>query len=253
MRRMMGGGMAAEVGVYGPRLVVVLVVAVEMRVHQRRIERPHWQRQAQHHGRELNHHPCIVPAWPRGVKESDVLFRKPRDLGGFVSECWCSPMKTVHWLFLVSVALFISGIGFVIAGARASRESAPAAEAPVTTPVATIAQIMNGIVQPNALAIYNAVGTYITAEGTRDVAPQNDQEWAALGASAAALVESGNLLLLGNRLVDTGDWVKMTRAFIDASQTALKAAEAKDTDGILNAGSTLNDTCDTCHAKYQRQ
>jgi hypothetical protein len=162
-------------------------------------------------------------------------------------------MKTVHWLFLVSVALFISGIGFVIAGARTGRQDAPAEEAPATMPVATIAQIMNGIVQPNALAIYNAVATYITAQGTKDVAPQNDQEWAALGASAAALIESGNLLLLGNRLVDDGDWVKMTRAFMDASQAALKAADAKDKDGILNAGSTLNETCDTCHAKYQRQ
>jgi hypothetical protein len=162
-------------------------------------------------------------------------------------------MKTVHWLFLVSVALFVSGIGFVIAGARTGRQGTPADEAPSTTPVATIAQIMNGIVQPNALAIYNAVGTYITAQGTKEVAPQNDQEWAALGASAAALIESGNLLLLGNRLVDEGDWVKMTRAFMDASQAALKAADAKDKDGILNAGSTLNETCDTCHAKYQRQ
>lgn len=28
-------------------------------------------------------------------------------------------MKIVHWLFVVSVALFVSGIAFVIAGARA--------------------------------------------------------------------------------------------------------------------------------------
>lgn len=162
-------------------------------------------------------------------------------------------MRALHWLFLISVALFISGIGLVIAGARAARGNAPADEAPAAAPVATIAQIMNGIVQPNAQAVYNAVGTYITVEGTKDVEPQNDQEWAALGASAAALVESGNLLLLGNRLVDEGDWVKMTRAFMDAAQAALKAADAKDKEGILSAGSTLNETCDSCHARYQRQ
>jgi len=162
-------------------------------------------------------------------------------------------MKTVHWLFVVSVALFISGIGFVIASARAGRTTAPADEAPPTTPVATIAQIMNGIVQPSALAVYNAVATIINADGVKEIAPQNDEEWAAVGASAAALVESGNLLLLGNRLVDEGDWVKMTRAFMDAAQVALKAAEAKDKNAILDAGSSLNETCDTCHAKYQRQ
>jgi len=162
-------------------------------------------------------------------------------------------MRTLQWLFVVSVALFISGIGFVIAGARAARDSAPVEETPVTTPVATVVQIMNGIVQPNALTVYNAVGSFITAAGTKEVAPQNDDEWAAVGASAAALVESGNLLLLGSRLIDSGDWVTMTRAFMDAAQVALKAADAKDKDAILNAGSDLNETCDTCHAKYQRQ
>lgn len=162
-------------------------------------------------------------------------------------------MRTLHWLFVVSVALFISGIGFVIAGARASRQGGPAEEAPAATPVATIAQIMNGIVQPSAATVYNAVGTFISAEGVKEVAPQNDEEWAAVAAGAAALVESGNLLLLGNRLIDGEDWVKMTRAFMDAAQVALEAAEAKDKDAILNAGSDLNETCDTCHAKYQRQ
>jgi len=162
-------------------------------------------------------------------------------------------MKAVHWLFVVSVALFIGGIGFVIAGARAGRTSAPADEAPPATPVASIAQIMNGIVQPNAAALYGAVATYVSVEGVKEVAPQNDEEWAALASNAAALVESGNLLLLGNRLLDEGDWVKMTRAFMDASQMALEAAEDQSTEAILDAGSALNETCDTCHARYQRQ
>ena len=58
---------------------------------------------------------------------------------------------------------------------------------------------------------------------------------------------------LGDPAVDNGDWITMTRAFIDAATPALKAAEAKSTEGILAAGSEINDTCDNCHAKYQRQ
>jgi hypothetical protein len=162
-------------------------------------------------------------------------------------------MRTLHWLFVVSVALFVSGIAFVIAGARTARQGASVEEAPPTTPVATVAQIMHGIVQPNANVIYNAVGTFVSAAGVKEVAPQNDEEWATVGNSAAALVESGNLLLLGSRLVDHGDWITMTRAFMDASQDALKAAQAKDKDAILTAGADINDTCDTCHEKYQRQ
>ncbi len=162
-------------------------------------------------------------------------------------------MRTVQWLFVVSAALFIAGIGFVIAGARTARAATPVAEAPVTTPVASIKQIMNGIVMPDAYVIYNAVGTKTSAKGVEEIAPQNDEEWAAIGNGAAALVESGNLLLMGDRAIDKRDWVKMTREFMDQAKLALKAAEAKDKDGIVSAGGDLDTTCDNCHAKYQRQ
>jgi len=166
-------------------------------------------------------------------------------------------MRTVHWLFLVSVALFISGVGFIIAAARtttraAARTTAPV-DAPATTPVASIRQIMNGIVMPGADVIYKAVGTTSTATGVEETAPRNDKEWAAVSDSAAALVESGNLLLVRGRALDNGDWVKMTREFIDASRAALTAAEAKSADGVFSSGGDLNATCDRCHAKYQRQ
>ena len=162
-------------------------------------------------------------------------------------------MRTIQWLFFVSVALFISGIGFVIAAARTSREAPTAVEAPLPVPVASIKQVMSGITMPSATAVYNAVSTVISTNGVKETAPQTDEDWAALASQAAALVESGNLLLMGPRLVDTGDWVKMTRAMIDKAQLAVKAAEAHDKEGILAAGSDINETCDTCHAKYQRQ
>jgi len=162
-------------------------------------------------------------------------------------------MRTVQWLFVVGVLLFITGIGFVIAGARSARTAGPAEAAPVATPVASIKQIMDGITGPAANVVYSAVGTIVGTEGVKEIAPQNDEEWAGVANSAAALVESGNLLLMSGRAVDNGDWVTITRAFIDTSTLALKAAEAKDTEGILSAGSEMNTTCDNCHAKYQRQ
>ena len=163
-------------------------------------------------------------------------------------------MRTIHWLFVVSVLLFLSGIGFVIAAARTSREAPPAAaEVPVPVPVATIKQVMSGITMPAATAVYSAVGTVVNAEGVKETAPQNDEEWAALASQAAALVESGNLLLMGNSVIDNGDWVTITRTMIEKGQLAIKAAEAHDKEGILDAGSAINETCDACHEKYQRQ
>src|SRR5258705_9167014 len=55
-------------------------------------------------------------------------------------------MRTIYWLFGISVALFISGIGFVIAGERTARAATPAAAggpAGGTAPRAAPQQNMN--------------------------------------------------------------------------------------------------------------
>ena len=162
-------------------------------------------------------------------------------------------MRMVHWLFVVSVALFVSGIGFVIASGRSAPPAVALQEAPSAVAVASIHQIMAGITGPAAAVVYNSVGTVINSEGIKETAPQNDAEWAVVANGAAALVESGNLLLIGNRVLDNGDWITMARAMIDAGTVALKAAEAKSTEGILASGGDINATCDNCHAKYMRQ
>jgi hypothetical protein len=161
-------------------------------------------------------------------------------------------MRTVHWLFLVSAALFISGIGFIIASGRTSQVEAAAPPAPSLPPVASVKQIMAGIVMPAAYVVFDSVSTIVDAKGVQENQPKTDEEWARVGASAAVLIESANMLLIGNRPVDQGDWVKMSKAMADAGQMALKAAEAKNPEGILAAGEVINMSCDSCHEKYQR-
>ena len=159
-----------------------------------------------------------------------------------------------QWLFLVSAALFIGGIAFIVAGARTAKPSpSPRADVPAPVPVASIKQIMNSIVMPNATVIYKAVGATISASGVEEFAPKNDQEWMAVGDSAAAIIESGNMLLVGDRLIDTREWLSYTQRFIAAGKAVLTAAEQKKPDGVLAAGGDLNETCDACHDKYQRR
>jgi hypothetical protein len=163
-------------------------------------------------------------------------------------------MRIIHWLFVISAALFISGIGFIIAGARTAQAAAPVeSQAPAITPVASVKQIMAAIVAPAATAVFDSVGTIVDATGIHEKQPTTEAEWAALGASAAALVESGNLLVMGDRAVDREDWVKMSKALSDAGLLVLKATDAKDAMGVLAAGETLNASCDDCHQRYQRE
>ncbi len=162
-------------------------------------------------------------------------------------------MRIVHWLFLVSIALFVSGIGFIIAGARAVREVPAAATAAITpTPIASVKQIMKGIVGPAATVVYNSVGTSVTAKGIEETAPKTEEEWEAVGNNAAALIESGNLMLMGTRAVDQDEWAKQALALIAGGKLALKATLDKNPDDVLAAGEAINNSCDACHLKYKR-
>jgi hypothetical protein len=163
-------------------------------------------------------------------------------------------MKTVHWLFAVSVALFLSGIGFVVAGARTARRAPVAIDTATASliPVASVKQIMKGIVGPAATVVYDSVSTTMSSKGTEEKAPTTDEEWEAVGNSAAALIESGNLMLIGSRAVDTGDWVTQSQALIAAGKEVLKATQAKDAAAVFAAGEPVNASCDACHRKYQR-
>ena len=163
-------------------------------------------------------------------------------------------MRVVNWLFIVSVALFVAGIGFIIAGAREAKK-APAAQAsgpPPAAPVASVRQIMRGIVGPSANVVFESVSTTVSASGIEEKQPRTEEEWVAVGSSAAALIESANMLTIGGRAIDTGEWVAMSKAMADAGMTALKATEKKDPQGVLAAGEAINTSCDNCHRKYQR-
>ena len=71
------------------------------------------------------------------------------------------------------------------------------APGPPFKPVVDVQQLMEMMVDPAADVVWDAVGTVITAEGTDDWFPQTDEEWAAVRNSAVVLMESGNLLMMG--------------------------------------------------------
>ena len=153
----------------------------------------------------------------------------------------------IHWLYLVSVLLFVTGVGLVVTSARASRRSSS-----LVTPIASMKEIMNGMVTPASDAVFAAVSTSVTKQGTEEKAPKDDAEWQALANKAAMLVEAGNLMLVDGRLKDKGDWVKLTQAYIDASKVALDAARAHKPDAIYASGEAIDKSCDACHEKYEK-
>lgn len=163
-------------------------------------------------------------------------------------------MRTSQSVFAVGALLFVCGLGFVVVGAREARRApAVSAAAPAPKPIATTKQLMSGIVDPWATAVFDSVSTSISDKGIEEIAPKDDAEWALLGSRAAAIAEAGHLLMQEGRAIDQGDWIKMSQAMVDAAVQTVKAADAKNKDAVLDAGSALNLSCDNCHMRYRRQ
>ena len=78
-----------------------------------------------------------------------------------------------------------------------------AAAAPPFHTTLTTKQLMTWIIDPNAVAIWNSVGSVATDKGTEERHPKTDEEWASFRNTAAVLVESGNLLMLDGRAQST--------------------------------------------------
>lgn len=145
-------------------------------------------------------------------------------------------------------------------------------------PVAGIQDIMATMLEPSADALWLSVGSTVTAAGEKDFAPSTTEEWEQLHTHALTLVEASNLLLMDGRRVvregvdeleDHGTQGNLTaeeaeaaiaanRAlFIDfavamrsTGQKFLTAIADKDSQGIFDAGHSLELICEGCHLEF---
>jgi hypothetical protein len=109
---------------------------------------------------------------------------------------------------------------------------------------------MQSVVDPNADVIWESVKTIITAEGTDEIRPRTEADWTAVRNSAVALAESGNLLMMAPRAKDGGEWMARAQELVDTSQSAMRAAEAKNADRLFTVGGDIYDACSHCHQQY---
>lgn len=188
-------------------------------------------------------------------------------------------MRTVYWLLVLIVAMF--GTAFVTQHASAAAHAAPAAQPPAVEalPIGTVKDVMKGIVDPNAMAIWDAVGAETTATGgVEEKAPKTDAEWAVVEHNALTLAEAANLLLTPGRPMsrpeeansksqpdapeltptqiekkiadNRAEWVKHAKDLQATAVKAMAAAKAHDKDGLLDVGEAIDSACESCHVVY---
>ena len=159
-------------------------------------------------------------------------------------------MRMSHWTLLLTALMFVASIWFVLASARNPAHAGDAA--PAAAPVATVRQLMTGIVSPASTVVYQSVSIVISAAGEEEKYPRTDKEWDAVSGSAAAIAEAGALLMTRGRdgARDTEAWREIAKAMIDASLVSKRAAEKHDKDALLDSGEALNASCDNCHRTF---
>jgi hypothetical protein len=186
-------------------------------------------------------------------------------------------MLTKH-MRILAAALVVWGT--VMLGACRQTPPGPATPAPpdenaTMVPEATIKDLMLGLVDTSADAVWLAVTTTVDRQGTTDVRPQNDEQWAEVRYGALRLAEAANLLKIPGRHValpgeksvvpgielepeemqamiekDPAGWHMRAEALHDAALLAVHAAEAKDANRIFEVGETIERACEGCHRQY---
>jgi hypothetical protein len=136
------------------------------------------------------------------------------------------------------IILTVSGVLLVAAVALTHAQGAkPAA---TIKPVADVKQIMLALTIPSSTAFFTAAAD----------PPKTEEEWTALQHQVITMTESANLLMLGSRAKDQGEWMVQARALLDTGEKALKAVTAKDADAMAEASDEVYATCESCHLKY---
>jgi hypothetical protein len=152
----------------------------------------------------------------------------------------------------------------------AAPPAAPAPAAPEYKPHGNLAQMMRSIAFPNSNIIFDAQSNDPEARKTAAKAASEKGGdayagtyggWSGVEESAVALGETANLLLIPGRVcsngvpapVDRDDWKKAVQGLRDASDAAVKAAQSKNMDNIVDVSGTITDACAACHMTYRDQ
>jgi len=160
-------------------------------------------------------------------------------------------------------------ISCMLAGVSCSKNQ------PAYRPESTVREVMDSMVEPNADFLWDAVSTRSTKEGIIEKAPKTNEDWKDLREHAISLREATNVIQIPKRSVakpgekagdprieltpeliqtmiesDRTTWANHAHELYDAVGIFLKAIDAKNVEGITNAGEDIDKACENCHLKY---
>lgn len=168
----------------------------------------------------------------------------------------------------------------VVVTAQSGQDTAAQPSAPPASPLKPIAgvqDLMAGMIDPAADFLWESVSTTVTKGKTVEKQPHTDQEWAEVRRQAILLAEGANLIMMdgrhvvkeGAKLEDHGTpgnltseeseqaiaknraaFIAFAQALRDVGRSMLDAADAKNPQGLIDAGDTMDQVCEGCHLQF---
>ena len=153
----------------------------------------------------------------------------------------------------------------------------PPAPASPLKPIAGVQDVMATMIDPAADFLWESVSTTVTRGKTVEKQPRTDEEWAEVRRQAIILTEGANLIMMdgrhvvkeGAKLEDHGTpgnltaqesekaigenreaFLAFSTALRDVGVQMLAAADSRNPQGLVDAGDTLDQVCESCHLKF---
>jgi hypothetical protein len=172
--------------------------------------------------------------------------------------------------------MLVLQVGYNVMTARIALLIASGLLAGLTAPAddATVQEVMDGIVDPAADSLWDAVETTLSKEGVEEKQPRTAEEWAEVRRKAITLIEASTLLSMQGRKVAAKPFPAEAEGALDseqiqkriaanpaafrgfaqglrqASRQALAAIDAKDPNALVRAGGVLDEVCEGCHMTF---
>lgn len=163
----------------------------------------------------------------------------------------------------------------VVATTACSSKPAAAPDADVT-PVLTVKELMENIIDPQADFVFDAVGVDVGPKGTVETKPTTDDDWTRIQRGAYVLAEAANLLKMPRKVAPDGDantggpgqpelsplqiqakidenrmlWNSHADALRTEALKVIAIVKARDADKLFAAGSAIDAACEACHLDY---
>ena len=178
------------------------------------------------------------------------------------------------------LAVFIASVLATAVCSKTAPERPPSAAKPLIgdlTPVVSVKELMEHMIDPIADNIFDAVWWDNTAQGVVEHKPTTDEDWEKVKIGATTIVEGIELLKIPRPFAPPGDvndslgpnppelspiqiqakldkdpvlWVAKIQALRNVGLEVLEIVKKKDTNALWQAGGDLDDACEACHLEY---